>query len=79
MVKAGLVQLPCSWVGPTSTRPGAAGCDVVVDVVPDESVEEVDVSVEEVVVEDPDCAAVVVVLLEPELAPVVEVVAVGRA
>jgi hypothetical protein len=79
MVKGGLVQGPWDWVGPTRTRVGEAGCDVVVDEDEEESVElvVVDDPEGEVVVEDPDGEVVVVLPVAPP--PAAEVVVVGRA
>jgi hypothetical protein len=68
MVKAGLVQLPCDWVGPRSICAGAA--TAVVDVVVEEaSVEPPAATVVELpgatVVELPAPAPAVVVELDP--------------
>jgi hypothetical protein len=73
MVKAGLVQLPWSWVGPSSNRAGAVDV-VVVDPVDDEVAVVVVVSLDfppavvvvvVVVVDPPPVAAVVLVELPP--------------
>ena len=62
VVKVGLVQLPCSWVGPKSARAGPAAA---VDDVDDVEVVVVDPPADVVVV-DPPAAVVVVVVELPE-------------